>query len=110
MEQDRSRARAAVWPPSIAKGWRRAPPWARDLSRVLEIFLQRLRQWAIADTGPGRLVPWLPIAFGLGIAFYFSAQREPVWWAGLSLAVIAVVSAFVLRTRPVAFPIALAIA
>ncbi len=111
MEQDRNRgARAAAWPPSIAKAWRRAPPWTKDLSRLLEIFAQRLRQWAIVDTGPGRLVPWLPIAFGLGIVFYFSAQREPVWWAGASLAVAAAASAFALRARPVAFPVALAIA
>ena len=111
MEQDRSRgARAATWPPSIAKALRRAPSWTQDLWRWLEIFAQRLQQWAIADTGPGRLVPWLPIAFGLGIAFYFSAQREPVWWAGSSLAVVAAASAFVLRARPIAFPIALAVA
>jgi len=111
MEQDRSRgARAATWPPSIAKALRRAPPWTQDLWRWLEFFAQRLQQWAIADTGPGRLVPWLPIAFGLGIAFYFSAQREPVWWAGSSLAVVAAASAFVLRARPIAFPIALAVA
>ena len=64
----------------------------------------------IADTGPGRLVPWLPIAFGLGIALYFSAEREPAWWAGLSLTLVACTCAFALRARPVAFPVALAVA
>ena len=109
MEQDRNRgARAIAW--AIAKVRRGAPPWARDLSRFAESFAQRLRQWAIADTGPGRLVPWLPIAFGLGIAFYFSAEREPAWWAGLSLMLVACACALALRARPVAFPVALAVA
>ena len=110
MEQDRNRrARATAW--AIGRAWRRgAPPWAHDLSRVAEALAQRLRQWAIADTGPGRLVPWLPIAFGLGIALYFSAEREPAWWAGLSLTLVACVGAVVSRARPVAFPLALAIA
>lgn len=112
MEQDRNaRARAAAWAPTIAKAWRRTvPPWADDLLRLTEIFAQRLRQWALADTGPGRLIPWLPIAFGLGIALYFAAEREPAWWAGLSLTLAASSSAFALRARPVAFPVALAIA
>jgi competence protein ComEC len=108
MEQDRNRdARAIAW--VVGRAWRRAPPWAHDLSRFAEAFAQRLRQWAIADTGPGRLVPWLPIAFGLGIAFYFSAEREPAWWAGLSLILVACACAFALRARPFAFPAALAI-
>ena len=42
---------------------------------------------SIADTGPGRLLPWLPVAFGFGIAIYFTAEREPAWWAGVGLAV-----------------------
>jgi len=112
MEQDRNaRARAAAWAPAIAKAWRRAaPPWTNDLLRLAEIFAQRLRQWVIADTGPGRLVPWLPVAFGLGIALYFSAEHEPAWWAGLLLMLAAALSAFALRARPIAFPVALSIA
>jgi competence protein ComEC len=109
MEQDRNRGARAI-ARAIAKARRSAPPWAHDLSRFAEAFGQRLRQWAIADTGPGRLVPWLPIAFGLGIAFYFFAEREPAWWAGLSLTLVASASAFALRARPIAFPAALAIA
>ncbi len=50
-----------------------------DFGRAAEQF----RNWAIADTGPGRLLPWLPVAFGLGIALYFTADREPAWWAGV---------------------------
>ena len=36
---------------------------------------------------PGRLLPWLPVAFGLGIAIYFTAEREPAWWAAVALTV-----------------------
>ena len=43
--------------------------------------VEHLRKWALADVGPGRLIPWLPIAFGTGIVIYFSADREPAWWA-----------------------------
>ena len=38
-------------------------------------------QWAAAEVAPGRLVPWLPVAFGFGIVLYFTADREPSWWA-----------------------------
>jgi len=40
----------------------------------------RLTHWIAVDVGPGRLMPWLPVAFGFGIAAYFTAEREPVWW------------------------------
>src|SRR4029079_18404172 len=56
----------------------------------------------------GRLFPWLPVAFGLGIAIYFAADREPSWWAGSGLALACCVIAIVARRRPIAFPIALA--
>jgi competence protein ComEC len=71
---------------------------------------ERLWRWAVADTGPGRLLPWLPVAFGLGIALYFTAEREPLWWAGTGLTAICCVAVFMLRHRPVAFPLALAAA
>ena len=54
---------------------RRVPDFGRAAA-------EHLRNWAVADTGPGRLLPWLPVAFGLGIAIYFTADREPAWWAG----------------------------
>jgi competence protein ComEC len=69
---------------------------------------ERIWCWAVADTGPGRLLPWLPVAFGFGIALYFTAEREPVWWAGTGLTAICCIAAFTLRHRPLAFPLALA--
>ncbi len=41
-------------------------------------FSLTIREWARAEAGPGRLLPWVPVAFGAGIALYFTADREPV--------------------------------
>jgi competence protein ComEC len=71
---------------------------------------ERLRAWVLADVGPGRLVPWLAIAFGFGIVLYFTADREPQAWAAIVLFIAAVVVACLARNRPVGFPLALALA
>src|SRR5690348_7718763 len=49
-------------------------------------------------------MPWLPVAFGAGIAIYFAAAREPAWWAAVALATALAIAA---RRRPVAFPLVL---
>src|SRR5437016_11793720 len=67
-------------------------------------------RWLVAEVAPGRLMPWLPIAFGFGIVLYFTADREPAVWAALALAAACAIVAFLARARPVAFPILLAIA
>jgi len=56
------------------------------------------------DFGPGRLVPWVPVAFGLGIAVYFTADHEPSAIAAVLLAAAGFIIAFVVRMRPIAFP------
>lgn len=43
-----------------------------------------------------------------GIAFYFTAEREPSSWAAAALTAAGVLSAVLLRRRPVALPLALA--
>ncbi len=68
-----------------------------------------MRGWIAADTAPGRLVPWLPIAFGTGIVLYFAADREPAWWAGAALALALATIAWRCRARPLAFPAAVAL-
>jgi competence protein ComEC len=60
---------------------------------------------AATEIAPGRLMPWLPVAFGTGIAVYFSAEREPVWWVAAALAVAAMTFAVFMRSRA-AFPVA----
>src|SRR5262249_55171696 len=57
---------------------------------------------------PGRLMPWLPIAFGAGICVYFAAEREPAWWAAWALAAALATATVMARRRPIAFPLLLA--
>src|SRR4051794_25629491 len=102
----RDRSRVGTW--DTAERRRRAFAWADALSDFGRATAERLQNYAVADTGPGRLLPWLPIAFGLGIAIYFTAAREPAWWAGTGLALICCAIAVAARHRPIAFPLALA--
>jgi len=37
-----------------------------------------LRAWVRTEAGTGRLLPAVPVAFGSGIALYFTASHEPV--------------------------------
>ena len=69
-----------------------------------------LAQWALAEVAPGRLLPWLPVAFGFGIVGYFTADREPAWWAATTAVAAGLAIAFLARRRPAGFPIALAFA
>src|SRR5262245_47602736 len=104
----RSRGRVITWD---AAGWRRRIPARPDrLSDFGPAAADSLRNWAAADAGPGRLLPWLPVAFGFGIAIYFSAEREPDWRAALALAASLALAAFFTRNRPFGFPIALGLA
>lgn len=109
-DQNRPRGRAETWQPWGAAGRRPTLAWPDTLSRFADAAARRLREWAFADVGPGRLVPWLAIAFGFGIVLYFTAEREPSLWAGLVAFVAASIAAMLVRHRPVAFPVAVAIA
>jgi competence protein ComEC len=59
--------------------------------------LEKLREWVRAEAGAGRLLPWVPIAFGTGIAFYFAADREPVLPVAAVTALLLGVVAILLR-------------
>jgi competence protein ComEC len=77
-------SRPALWPPLV----------------------ETVRQWVRAEAGAGRLLPWVPVAFGTGIAFYFAADHEPV----AAIAALALcVTAFLLRRHKV-FPVAVMVA
>jgi competence protein ComEC len=110
VEQGRSRGRAEAWRP-----WAR--PWAEAWGRPALAWLagadlarpaaQRIREWIAVEAEPGRLVPWLAIAYGCGIALYFTADQEPAGWATSLLLAAAVAATIPCRRRPVAFPITL---
>ncbi len=108
VEQSRVRGREAVWRPTA--GGRPSLAWPGGLAGWARPIGERLRAWALADVGPGRLVPWLAIGFGAGIILYFAADHEPQAWAPALVLVAAIVAAIVARNRSVAFPIALAAA
>jgi competence protein ComEC len=58
-----------------------------------------LREWLAAEGGPGRLLPWLPVAFGGGIAAYFSLETEPSLLIGLPAAALGLLLAAWWRAR-----------
>jgi competence protein ComEC len=68
---------------------------------------ETLARWLVAEVAPGRLMPWLPVAFGFGVVLYFTAEREPALWAALALALAAATATLLARARPVAFPLLL---
>jgi competence protein ComEC len=63
-------------------------PWPRALAVRLE---------ALAAAEQGRLVLWLPVFMGAGVAAYFSLRAEPPAWAGPSVAVPAALAAWLAR-------------
>jgi competence protein ComEC len=104
-ERGRAQGRAGTWP-----GGTVAAPWLAPLPGFAGALPAALRRWAAAEVAPGRLMPWLPVGFGLGIVLYFTAEQEPIWWVTLAAALAAVLFAFLARARPVAFPVVLGIA
>jgi competence protein ComEC len=91
---------AGTWPPREAA---RAGYLAPSGSDAWPSFAARLREWIAAEAGAGRLLPWVPVAFGTGIAFYFTADHEPVLPVTVVAAAVLCVATFVLR-RQKAFP------
>jgi competence protein ComEC len=72
-------------------------------------FVDKLREWVRAEAGAGRLLPWVPVAFGAGIAFYFTADHEPVAPVTAMAAIGLGLAAFLLRRQKL-FPVAVMIA
>src|ERR1044072_2665373 len=106
-ERGRTGGRSAARPKAATAPARGATPWLPwRLAEAFALWAGQLRAWARAETGAGRLAPWLTVAFGLGIVLYFAATREPQLWAGGSLLLAASVAAFVVRHRGVAFALA----
>ncbi|WP_047309572.1 ComEC/Rec2 family competence protein [Rhodopseudomonas palustris] len=100
----RDRTTARTWPTGAPAGAGALLP-----SRLSwwPAFLDRLRDWARAEAGPGRLLPWTPVAFGTGIALYFAADHEPVAWVAAATAVVLGVAAVLLRRSRAFAPVLL---
>ena len=101
-ERDRSPRRppgvagsiAGTWPP---RGAAQAGGLAPPAFAVWPSLVERLRAWVRAEAGAGRLLPWVPVAFGAGVALYFTAYREPVLSVTIAAAVAWCVGACLLR-------------
>jgi len=106
----RGRARtqgfAGTWPP---RGAAQAGGLAPSGFAAWPSLVDKLRVWIRAEAGAGRLLPWIPVAFGTGIACYFAAEQEPVLSATASAAVVCCLAAFWLRRHRV-FPLVVMIA
>jgi competence protein ComEC len=64
--------------------------------------------WIAAELVPGRLAPWLPVGFG--IVLYFTASREPDWWAALGAAAFGIALTVWAHRSVIGLPLALGFA
>ena len=102
----RTRGYAGTWPPREAVRAGGVAPSGFD---IWSAFADKLREWVRAEAGAGRLLPWVPIAFGTGIACYFAADHEPVLSVAVVTAAGLCAAAFLLRRQKL-FPAAVMIA
>src|ERR1700722_14198516 len=87
-------AAGITWPP---RGTAQAGGFAPAGFDAWSSFAAKLREWVRAEAGAGRLLPWVPIAFGTGIALYFTADHEPVASVAAVAAIVLSLAAFLLR-------------
>src|SRR5664279_983017 len=102
----RTQGIAGTWPPREAA---RAGGIAPSGLGAWPSLAAKLREWIAAEAGAGRLLPWVPVAFGAGIAFYFSADHEPVLSVAAMTAAALCAVAFLLRRQKM-FPVLVMIA
>ncbi len=102
----RAQGYAGTWP---ERGATRAQGLVPSGLGVGASLIAKLREWAAAEAGAGRLLPWVPVAFSVGIAFYFAAGHEPVGWITAIAAMVFSAGAFLLRRQKI-FPVAVMIA
>ena len=82
-ERGKRRAAGEAMPGPGRRARRRRPAaMCRRASACWPPFIETLREWVRAEAGAGRLLPWVPVAFGTGIALYFAADHEPVLSVG----------------------------
>ena len=105
-QRGRPQGIAGTWPP---RGAAQAGGFAPSGFNAWSSLSARLREWVAAEAGAGRLLPWVPVAFGVGIAFYFTADHEPVGWITAVAAAGLCAVAFLLRRHKI-FPVVVMVA
>ncbi len=110
--KSRARTRTSTWADAgIDTARQRAGIALPDgYAATAERWRRLVSEWALSEVAPGRLLPWLAVAFGFGIVGYFTAEREPAWWAAVGSSLLTIAIAFAARRRPVGFPLALGVA
>jgi competence protein ComEC len=103
-------ARARALAAELGAARRRATTLWPNAAGAAERFGAYLRSLAALEITPGRLMPWLPVAFGFGVVLYFTADREPALWAPCALALASIAIAYAARHRGLGFPLALGFA
>jgi competence protein ComEC len=104
--ENRARSGPITWPVGGTRA--RGVLWGAG-PRADWAVAAKLREWAVAEATADRLLPWLAVAYGAGVVIYFTAEREPSWWAAVALAIISMTFAVLLRRHLAAFVIALAV-
>jgi competence protein ComEC len=100
------RGYAGTWPPRAVPQAGGFVPASRS---AWPPIIEMVRQWVRAEAGAGRLLPWVAVAFGTGITFYFAADHEPVLGvAAATAAALCAVAVFLRRQR--LFPVAIMVA
>src|SRR6202166_3356031 len=102
----RTQGFAGTWPPRTAA---QAGGFAPSGFGAWSSFIEKLRAWIRAEAGAGRLLPWVPVAFGTGIAFSFPADQESVLPVAAVTAAALCAAALLLRRQKL-FPVAVMIA
>jgi competence protein ComEC len=95
--EGRGRSRVETWLPDVASRRRRDWPWLDRLNERAERLAAWIKTQAAVEAGQGRLFPWIAVAFGAGIAAYFAAEREPIVWLVVPIAISLALAAFLVR-------------
>jgi competence protein ComEC len=72
--QRRAGAKAGVVDSARKRAGVVLPDWLDERTAGLGRLVS---QWVLSEVAPGRLVPWLAVAFGSSIVLYFTVGREP---------------------------------
>ena len=104
MANARAGAGATTWP---VGGTSTAPGLAGP--RFGFFTATKLRQWVAEEIAVAHFLPWLAVGYGFGVVLYFTADHEPVWWAGTALASVSAGFAVMLRRHLPGFVVALVV-
>jgi competence protein ComEC len=110
VERAGAQSRAETWRPGLAAGRGPLLKWPTAVDDWTQTAARRVWAWLLAEVAPGRLVPWLAIAFGSGTILYFGAAQEPSPLAAAAALAVATIAAIAARRRTIAFPLLLGIA